>query len=70
VHCVAGSQSRRVASATIAQTLEHFGRLDYACNNGIIHPPQPIAQLDTTTFDCAISIDLRGVFLCLKHDSA
>jgi NAD(P)-dependent dehydrogenase (short-subunit alcohol dehydrogenase family) len=53
----------------VAQTVEHFGQLDYACNNaGIIHPPQPLAQLDTTTFDRAISIDLRGVFLCLKHE--
>jgi NAD(P)-dependent dehydrogenase (short-subunit alcohol dehydrogenase family) len=53
----------------VAKTLGHFGRLDCACNNaGIVHAPTPIAQLDTSLFDRAISIDLRGVFLCLKHE--
>jgi NAD(P)-dependent dehydrogenase (short-subunit alcohol dehydrogenase family) len=50
-------------------TVQRFGRLDCAFNNaGISHPPQPIAQLDASVFDRVISVDLRGVFLCMKYE--
>ena len=53
----------------VAATVERFGRLDCAFNNaGIIHALQPIAQFDAAAFDRVIAVNLRGVFLCLKHE--
>jgi NAD(P)-dependent dehydrogenase (short-subunit alcohol dehydrogenase family) len=53
----------------VAATVERFGRIDCAFNNaGIVHPPQPLAQLDTSEFDRVIAVDLRGVFLCMKYE--
>lgn len=55
----------------VAETVRHFGRLDYAFNNAGIAPKdsdrKPLAQLDTPAFDRLISVDLRGVFLSMKH---
>jgi NAD(P)-dependent dehydrogenase (short-subunit alcohol dehydrogenase family) len=53
----------------VASTVQRFGALDFACNNaGIVHTPQPISQLEASIFDRVISVDLRGVFLCMKHE--
>ena len=61
----------------VAATIERFGKLDCAFNNAGIGPaaaggggagPQPIAQLDASAFDRLIAINLRGVFLCVKHE--
>lgn len=53
----------------VAATVGRFGRLDCAFNNaGIALPSQTIAQLDASAFDRVISVDLRGVFLCMKHE--
>ena len=53
----------------VAATIQRFGQLDCAFNNaGITHAPQPIAQLDASVFDRVISVDLRGVFLCMKYE--
>jgi len=55
--------------ALVAETVGRFGRLDCAFNNaGIAHAPQPIAELDADAFDRVIAVDLRGVFLCMKHE--
>ena len=55
----------------VAETVRHFGRLDCAFNNAGIAPKdsdrRPMAQLDTAAFDRLISVDLRGVFLSMKH---
>ena len=53
----------------VGATVERFGRLDCAFNNaGIVHAPQPKAQLDASVFDRVIAVDLRGVFLCMKYE--
>ena len=55
----------------VVATVERFGRLDCAFNNaGIVHAPQSIAQLDASVFDRVIAVDLRGVFLCMKYETA
>jgi NAD(P)-dependent dehydrogenase (short-subunit alcohol dehydrogenase family) len=56
----------------VALTLEAFGRLDIAVNNaaGGGHPPTPLTDVATADFDSALSINLRGTFLCLKHEIA
>lgn len=55
--------------ALVAEAVRRFGRLDCAFNNaGIGHSPQRIADLDEDAFDRVISVDLRGVFLCMKFE--
>ena len=47
-----------------------FGRLDFAFNNAGIEPknPAPTADYDEEEWNRIIDIDLRGVFLCMKHE--
>jgi NAD(P)-dependent dehydrogenase (short-subunit alcohol dehydrogenase family) len=56
----------------VARTLDAFGRLDLAVNNaaGGGHPPTPLTDVATADFDSAMAINLRGTFLCLKHEIA
>ena len=56
--------------AALAKTVEAFGRLDFAFNNAGIEPkkPAPTADYDEEEWDRIIDIDLRGVFLCMKHE--
>jgi NAD(P)-dependent dehydrogenase (short-subunit alcohol dehydrogenase family) len=56
----------------VTRTLERFGRLDIAVNNaaGGGHPPTPLTDVATADFDSALAINLRGTFLCLKHEIA
>ena len=54
----------------LAKTVEAFGRLDFAFNNAGIEPrkPAPTADYDEEEWNRIIDIDLRGVFLCMKHE--
>ncbi len=53
----------------VERTVETFGRLDVAFNNaGAGHPPAPLADVVIEDFDEAMSLNLRGVFLCMKHE--
>lgn len=63
------SQESDVA-ALVSGTVKHFGRLDCAFNNaGIgVKVPRPLAEIDASAFDLTVAVDLRGVFLCMKHE--
>jgi NAD(P)-dependent dehydrogenase (short-subunit alcohol dehydrogenase family) len=51
------------------RTIEAFGRLDFAFNNaGIEQPLKPAADLTEMEWDRIVDINLRGVFLCMKHE--
>jgi NAD(P)-dependent dehydrogenase (short-subunit alcohol dehydrogenase family) len=53
----------------IALTLQTFGKLDAAHNNaGMTHPQMLAAELSTDAFDRSISVNLRGVWLCMKFE--
>jgi len=54
----------------MAKTVEAFGRLDFAFNNAGIKPrkPAPTAAYDDEEWNRIIDINLRGVFLCMKHE--
>jgi len=56
--------------AALAKTVEAFGRLDFAFNNAGIEPkkPAPTADYDEGEWDRIFAINLRGVFLCMKHE--
>lgn len=51
------------------RTMETFGRLDVAFNNaGVEQATTAAADLSEEEWDRIIEIDLRGVFLCMKHE--
>jgi NAD(P)-dependent dehydrogenase (short-subunit alcohol dehydrogenase family) len=53
----------------VEHTLERFGRLDAAVNNaGGSHRPTPLAELAPSEFDRVLNTNLRGTFLCLRHE--
>lgn len=56
----------------VERTVSEFGGLDLAFNNaaGGGHPPTPLTDVDVADFDSAVAINLRGTFLCLKHELA
>src|SRR5438067_6894538 len=56
--------------AALAKTVEAFGRLDFAFNNAGIEPkkPAPTADYDEQEWNRIIDINLRGIFLCMKHE--
>jgi NAD(P)-dependent dehydrogenase (short-subunit alcohol dehydrogenase family) len=53
----------------VAKTVERFGRLDCAFNNaGIEGAWTPIVEQSEDDWDRLIDINLKGVWLCLKHE--
>jgi NAD(P)-dependent dehydrogenase (short-subunit alcohol dehydrogenase family) len=53
----------------VGQAIETFGRLDFAFNNaGVEQNLALTADLTLEEWDRVVNIDLRGVFLCLKHE--
>ena len=55
--------------AALDKTIEAFGRLDYAFNNaGVEQPIKPAVEITDEEWDRIVDIDLRGVFLCMKHE--
>lgn len=54
--------------ALVAQTLQHFGRLDYAFNNAGIEGEQgPAAVCTNDNWHKVIGINLTGAWFCMKH---
>ncbi|KQP58081.1 SDR family oxidoreductase [Methylobacterium sp. Leaf108] len=54
--------------AALDRTIQTFGRLDVAFNNaGIEQPMAPVAEIEDEDFDRIVAINLRGLFLCMKH---
>ena len=55
--------------AALDQAVETFGRLDFAFNNaGVEQPITATADLTEEEWDRIVDINLRGVFLCMKHE--
>jgi NAD(P)-dependent dehydrogenase (short-subunit alcohol dehydrogenase family) len=54
----------------IERAVSTFGRLDVACNNAASadHRPTLLADLSVDRFDTAYAVNLRGVFLAMKHE--
>ncbi|WP_156634141.1 SDR family oxidoreductase [Methylobacterium sp. Leaf113] len=54
--------------AALERTIQTFGKLDFAFNNaGIEQPVVPVSEIEDEDFDRLVAINLRGMFLCLKH---
>ncbi len=55
--------------AALDETIQTFGRLDAAFNNaGVEQEEAATAELAEEVWDRVIDVDLRGVFLCMKHE--
>jgi NAD(P)-dependent dehydrogenase (short-subunit alcohol dehydrogenase family) len=55
--------------AALDEAVETFGRLDFAFNNaGVEQPLTSAADLAEEEWDRIVDVDLRGVFLCMKHE--
>lgn len=55
--------------AMVAATVERYGRLDVAVNNAALtHDQKPINEFDEDYWDRLMSVDLKGVALCLKYE--
>lgn len=58
-------------AAMVAAAVDRFGRLDCAFNNaGIEIEATRTHEADEEVFERTIAVNLRGVFLCLKHEIA
>lgn len=56
-------------ASAVAQTVETFGGLHYAFNNaGVFAPMTPTPVLTETEFDQIIAVNLKGVWLSMKHE--
>jgi NAD(P)-dependent dehydrogenase (short-subunit alcohol dehydrogenase family) len=54
----------------VEHTVETFGRLDYAVNNaGVEGNFSPITDLPEEEWDRVLDINLKGVFLSIKHEA-
>lgn len=57
------------ADALVDFAVSTFGQLDGAINNaGVGQPVQRIHEMDTAAWDRIHSVDLRGVFLCMRAE--
>jgi NAD(P)-dependent dehydrogenase (short-subunit alcohol dehydrogenase family) len=57
--------------AAIRQVVETFGRLDIAFNNaGVENKAAPVAEIALDEWDRTLDINLRGTFVCMKHELA
>lgn len=57
--------------ALVARAVSEFGSLDVAFNNaGLLPPTAPLAEQTETDWARIMSVDVTGVFLCLKHELA
>jgi NAD(P)-dependent dehydrogenase (short-subunit alcohol dehydrogenase family) len=62
------SRSDQVA-AMVEQVVARFGRLDIAFNNaGIDIEHEPLAKASEETFDKLMSVNVKGVWLCMKFE--
>lgn len=55
----------------IATVVKTYGGLNCAFNNaGLLPPTVTLVEMDESTFDETLAVDLKGVFLCMKHEIA
>lgn len=53
----------------ISRIMETYGRLDIAVNNaGIEGRPSPITDGDEANWDRVLSVNLKGAWLCMRHE--
>jgi NAD(P)-dependent dehydrogenase (short-subunit alcohol dehydrogenase family) len=57
--------------AAVARTVNTFGRIDCAFNNaGVENKATPLHEIELEEWDRILGINLRGTFVCMKHEIA
>ncbi|GGE93759.1 SDR family NAD(P)-dependent oxidoreductase [Sphingomonas prati] len=57
--------------AAVGRVVETFGQLDIAFNNaGVENKAAPVAEIALDEWDRILDINLRGTFMCMKHELA
>jgi NAD(P)-dependent dehydrogenase (short-subunit alcohol dehydrogenase family) len=57
--------------AAVKQVVERFGQLDVAFNNaGVENHATPLHEIELDEWDRILGINLRGTFVCMKHEIA
>ena len=57
--------------AAVRAARSAYGELDAAFNNaGVGAPRSPFEELDSAAWDSLMAVNLRGVWLCMKHELA
>lgn len=51
----------------VQQTLETYGRLDYACNNAGFGKTVPLLERTESEWDAELDVNLKAVWLCMKY---
>jgi len=55
----------------IATAVKTYGGLHCAFNNAdVLLPTVMLTEMDEKTFDQTLAVDLKGIFLCMKHEIA
>ncbi len=55
--------------ASVGRVVETFGRLDIAFNNaGVENKAAPVHEIALDEWDRILDINLRGTFVCMKHE--
>lgn len=68
IACTADVTRSKDVQAYVARALEAFGRIDCFFNNaGIEGRVAPTAEYDEDMFDAVIGVNVKGVFLGLRH---
>ena len=58
----------------VENIVSRYGKIDIAFNNagigpdGVRMPYESITEIDEKTWDLVVDVDMKGVFLCLKHE--
>jgi NAD(P)-dependent dehydrogenase (short-subunit alcohol dehydrogenase family) len=54
--------------SAVSQTVEAFGRLDFAYNNAGVEPTElPLTEVPSETWHKNLNINLTGMFYCMKY---
>jgi NAD(P)-dependent dehydrogenase (short-subunit alcohol dehydrogenase family) len=51
----------------MTQTISEFGKVDILVNNAGLGIYKSLTETSTEEFDLALAVNLKGVFLCMKH---
>jgi NAD(P)-dependent dehydrogenase (short-subunit alcohol dehydrogenase family) len=69
-YCVTDVAKADDVERLVEYAVKTFGRLDYAVNNaGIEGSLSPITDLDESEWDRVLGTNLKGTFVCMKHEA-